>query len=75
MVKREMPGFIKPQLATLKSKAPSGVQCIHEIKYDGYRVQPHVDKGTTRVFTRNGHDWTKRFQYRLILHPEKPIDL
>jgi ATP-dependent DNA ligase len=32
----EMPGFIKPQLATLKDKAPSGVQWIHEIKYDGY---------------------------------------
>lgn len=29
-------------------------------KYDGYRVQPHVD-GATRIFTRNGHDWTKRF--------------
>ena len=24
MVKLDMPGFIKPQLATLKSKAPSG---------------------------------------------------
>jgi bifunctional non-homologous end joining protein LigD len=31
----EMPGFIKPQLATLKSKAPIGDQWLHEIKYDG----------------------------------------
>jgi bifunctional non-homologous end joining protein LigD len=31
----EMPGFIKPQLATLKSKAPKGDQWLHEIKYDG----------------------------------------
>jgi bifunctional non-homologous end joining protein LigD len=30
-----MPGFIKPQLAALKMKAPSGVDWIHEIKYDG----------------------------------------
>ena len=30
-----IPGFIKPQLATLKSKAPSGELWIHEIKYDG----------------------------------------
>ena len=29
----EMPGFIKPQLATLKSKAPKGDQWLHEIKY------------------------------------------
>jgi bifunctional non-homologous end joining protein LigD len=39
MVKRtDMPGFIKPQLATLKSKAPSGEAWIHETKYDGYRI-------------------------------------
>jgi bifunctional non-homologous end joining protein LigD len=56
-----MPGFIKPQLATLKSKAPQGEQWIHEIKYDGYRVQLHVNAGKKRVFTRNGLDWTKRF--------------
>lgn len=31
----EMPGFIKPQLATLKAKAPSGDQWLHEIKFDG----------------------------------------
>jgi bifunctional non-homologous end joining protein LigD len=56
-----MPGFIKPQLATLKSKAPKGPQWLHEIKYDGYRVQIHLDKGKKKVFTRNGLDWTKRF--------------
>src|SRR6185436_8544439 len=55
-----MPGFIKPQLATLKSKAPKGDQWLHEIKYDGYRVQVHV-RGRKKVYTRNGLDWTKRF--------------
>jgi bifunctional non-homologous end joining protein LigD len=57
----EMPGFIKPQLATPKAKAPSGDQWLHEIKFDGYRVQIHLNKGKKRVFTRNGLDWTKRF--------------
>ena len=57
----EMPGFIKPQLATLKAKAPSGDNWIHEIKYDGYRVQLHVDHGTKKAYTRNGLNWTKRF--------------
>ena len=56
-----MPGFIKPQLATLKSKAPKGDQWLHEIKYDGYRVQVHLDRGRKKFFTRNGLDWTKRF--------------
>jgi hypothetical protein len=32
--KSEMPGFIKPQFATLKSKAPVGPQWLHEIKFD-----------------------------------------
>jgi bifunctional non-homologous end joining protein LigD len=59
--KIEMPGFIKPQLATLKSKAPQGQQWLHEIKFDGYRVQIHLNKGSRKVYTRNGLDWTKRF--------------
>jgi hypothetical protein len=46
------PGFIKPQLATLRSKAPKGPQWLHEIKLDGYRVQVHLNKGTKKVFTR-----------------------
>ena len=59
--KSEMPGFIKPQLATLKPRAPKGDQWIHEIKFDGYRVQLNTNSGKKRVFTRNGHDWVKRF--------------
>jgi bifunctional non-homologous end joining protein LigD len=59
--KSEMPGFIKPQLATLKARAPRGAQWLHEIKFDGYRVQFHLNKGKRRVYTRNGLDWTKRF--------------
>lgn len=57
----EMPGFIKPQLATLKSRAPNGGQWLHEIKFDGYRIQVHLNRGRKKVFTRNGLDWTKRF--------------
>ena len=56
-----MPGFIKPQLATLKSKAPKGEQWLHEIKYDGYSIQVHLNRGRKKVFTRNGLDGTKRF--------------
>src|SRR3954466_6219240 len=51
----------KPQLATLKSKAPKGEQWLHEIKFDGYRIQVHLNRGRKKVFTRNGLDWTKRF--------------
>jgi bifunctional non-homologous end joining protein LigD len=41
----EMPGFIKPQLATLKSNALNGDQWLHEIKFDGYRIQVHLNAG------------------------------
>jgi bifunctional non-homologous end joining protein LigD len=57
----EMPGFIPPQLATLKLRAPVGDKWIHEIKFDGYRLQIHLNKGKVKIFTRNGHDWTNRF--------------
>ncbi|MET4716300.1 bifunctional non-homologous end joining protein LigD [Bradyrhizobium japonicum] len=56
-----LPGFISPQLATLKTKPPSGAPWIHEIKYDGYRVQLHIDGDTRKAFTRNGHNWVERF--------------
>jgi bifunctional non-homologous end joining protein LigD len=56
-----MPGFIKPQLATLRSNAPNGDLWLHEIKYDGYRIQVHLSRGRKKVYTRNGLDWTQRF--------------
>ncbi len=59
-----MPGFIKPQLATLKSKAPRGEQWIHEIKFDGYRVQVHLNRGAVKVYTRNGLSGQKHSSYR-----------
>ena len=55
-----MPGFIKLSLATRKARAPSGEQWIHEIKCDGYRAQIHINGGA-KIYTRNGHDWTKQF--------------
>ena len=60
-MRKTMPGFIKPQFATLKPRAPKVEGWIHEIKYDGYRVQIHISSGKRKVFTRNGLDWTKRF--------------
>jgi bifunctional non-homologous end joining protein LigD len=50
----EMPGFITPQLAAFKSKAPAGNQWLHEIKFDGYRVQIHLNKGKRKVYTKWG---------------------
>jgi bifunctional non-homologous end joining protein LigD len=56
------PGFIEPALATSVGKVPSGTRWIHEIKFDGYRVQVHIKDAAIKVFTRRGNDWTKRFR-------------
>jgi bifunctional non-homologous end joining protein LigD len=60
-VKVLYPGFISPALATKIEKVPSGDRWIHEIKFDGYRVQLHIANDDIKVFTRRGNDWTKRF--------------
>jgi bifunctional non-homologous end joining protein LigD len=57
----ELPDFIEPQLATLTDRPPIGKRWIHEIKFDGYRLQARVEKGKVRLTTRGGLDWTKRF--------------
>jgi bifunctional non-homologous end joining protein LigD len=61
-VKAPFPGFIEPELATLIDKVPSGERWIHEIKFDGYRVQVHLRDAAVKVFTRRGNDWTNRFR-------------
>jgi bifunctional non-homologous end joining protein LigD len=57
-----LPGFIEPALATSIEKTSSGSHRIHEIKFDGYRVQLHIANEGVHVFTRRGIDWTKRFK-------------
>ena len=50
-----------PSLATLRTKAPSGAGWVHEIKFDGYRIQARLDRGKVRLLTRKGLDWTGKF--------------
>ena len=56
-----LPAFLEPSLAQGSDKAPSGPKWIHEIKYDGYRMQAHIDGKKVRLLTRKGLDWTSRF--------------
>jgi len=55
------PGFIEPALATLRSTPPPGGRWLHEIKFDGYRLQAHIRDGKARLLTRSGLDWTEKF--------------
>jgi bifunctional non-homologous end joining protein LigD len=56
-----LPPFIPPQLATLQSSTPAGAAFVHEVKLDGYRLQPHIRNGRVTLYTRRGLDWTHRF--------------
>ncbi|QIA24427.1 DNA ligase D [Mesorhizobium sp. AA22] len=59
--KAALPDFVEPTLATLVSSAPSGERWLHEIKFDGYRLQARIEAGRVKLLTRSGLDWTKKF--------------
>jgi bifunctional non-homologous end joining protein LigD len=56
-----LPAFVAPCLATLADKAPQSDNWIHEIKFDGYRLQARLDNGKVKLLTRRGLDWTAKF--------------
>lgn len=59
--KAKLPDFLPPTLATLANKPPAGERWLHEIKFDGYRLQARIEAGRVRLLTRSGLDWTKKF--------------
>jgi bifunctional non-homologous end joining protein LigD len=59
--KSPLPEFIPPQLATLSDKAPNSTNYVHELKFDGYRLQARLDHGKIKLLTRKGLDWTGKF--------------
>jgi bifunctional non-homologous end joining protein LigD len=58
----DLPAFVPPALASLTDKPPSGDRWLHEIKFDGYRMQLRLEKGRAKLLTRSGLDWTQKFQ-------------
>src|ERR1700731_2483421 len=57
-----LPAFLAPSLASLTDRPPSGPKWVHEIKYDGYRMQASIDGPNIRLLTRKSLDWTERFR-------------
>ena len=64
--KAAMPGFVEPALASLVAHGPSGERWLHEIKFDGYRLQARIEAGRVKLLTRSGLDWTKKFGKELV---------
>lgn len=61
-----LPAFVEPMLATLVAKTPTAARWVHEIKFDGYRLQARIEAGKTQLLTRNGFDWTAKFGKALV---------
>ena len=59
--KAPLPDFVEPTLATLAATPPDGDRWIHEIKFDGYRLQARIEAGRVKLLTRSGLDWTRKF--------------
>jgi len=56
-----MPEFIAPELCKLIDRPPSGAGWVHEVKFDGYRIQARVEDGQPVLRTRKGLNWTTKF--------------
>jgi bifunctional non-homologous end joining protein LigD len=58
---RSLPDFVAPQLTHLVDRPPDGTNWVHEVKFDGYRMQLRVEDGAAVLRTRKGLDWTEKF--------------
>ncbi len=58
---KELPDFIAPQLCKSVARPPSGADWVHEIKFDGYRMQMRIENGKAILRSRKGLDWTEKF--------------
>ncbi|HXH29282.1 MAG TPA: DNA ligase D [Bacteriovoracaceae bacterium] len=68
------PGFIAPQLPRLVTAVPNEDQVwIHEMKYDGYRMQAQVKDSLARYYTRNSLDWSNTFPHLINALNELPV--
>lgn len=59
------PDFISPQLPRLVTSVPADTQWVHEMKFDGYRMQGHLRNDIAILFTRNGLNWSNSFPHIL----------
>ncbi len=57
----ELPDFVAPQLCSNAERPPSSDGWVHEIKFDGYRMQLRIEDGQVSIKTRKALDWTDKF--------------
>jgi len=62
--KAPLPGFIEPALASSIEKVPTGDRWVHEIKFDGYRVQVHLANNEVSQPHTHSPIWSRMTQRR-----------
>ena len=63
--------FIPPCSPIRATVVSAGDGWVHEVKFDGYRVQAHKVGSWVVIYSRNGHDFTERFTsvFQIVLNP------
>jgi ATP-dependent DNA ligase len=65
--------FLEPMLCRAVNELPQGPAWSYELKFDGYRGLGLRTERPSRLFSRNGRDFTERFP--TVAHAlEKPPD-
>lgn len=59
--KSSMPGFIQPQIPFEVLSPPVEKNWLHEIKFDGIRLQVHIENTVLKLFNTHGDDVTELF--------------
>jgi ATP-dependent DNA ligase len=50
-------------LPTKSTTVPRFPDCLHELKYDGYRMRVERDSDRVQLITRGGYNWTDRYPW------------
>jgi bifunctional non-homologous end joining protein LigD len=53
--------FIPPCEPILRPRSPRGEAWLHEVKFDGFRIQLHKAGDAVTIYSKNGHDYTSRY--------------
>jgi bifunctional non-homologous end joining protein LigD len=54
--------FIIPCSPVLRARPPIGDAWLHEVKFDGWRIQLHKRARDVALYTKNGQDYTARLR-------------
>src|SRR5215467_2949592 len=65
--------FIQPCSPVLANAVPAGDDWLHEIKFDGFRVQIHKLGNEVELYSRSGSRFSRRFPLLCKVLRELPV--